>query len=236
MIHKHLKDSWYKYLLEIAVVVLGILIAFSLENWRDSIDKQKTEINALKEISSGLKRLSHEAFINLRDEKNALAACDYILHNFEHNLGLTDSLKFALNTAWRYTYLEPDYGPYEFVKNYGASIIENDSLRKEVLQLYGQDIKATVGESRIRGEYVERVRMLMPKWYESYSNIPFTNIKQEMQSLPHHYDSLKSDKSFLFHIKTQKEYCKWYSFELNGLKNFADELEQKVTEEIKKLE
>jgi len=38
---KHFKENWYKYGLEILVVVFGVLIAFSLGNWNEGIKTNK---------------------------------------------------------------------------------------------------------------------------------------------------------------------------------------------------
>jgi len=40
-ISNHLKSDWYKYLLDTIVVVLGILVAFNLNSWKESVKHQK---------------------------------------------------------------------------------------------------------------------------------------------------------------------------------------------------
>ena len=40
---EHLKSDWYKHVLEILVVVIGIMVAFSLNNWNESKKENKQE-------------------------------------------------------------------------------------------------------------------------------------------------------------------------------------------------
>ena len=46
---KHLKKEWYKYGLETIVVVVGVLISFSLNNWNEA---RKAEINKAQLLES----------------------------------------------------------------------------------------------------------------------------------------------------------------------------------------
>ena len=46
---KHLKSEWFRYGFEALAVVVGILAAFALENWRD-IKKQENQNQANKQV------------------------------------------------------------------------------------------------------------------------------------------------------------------------------------------
>lgn len=55
IIVKHLKTEWYKYLLDIIVVILGIMIAFGLNNWNESKKQIELEQQYYKDILQELK-------------------------------------------------------------------------------------------------------------------------------------------------------------------------------------
>ncbi|MDP5229087.1 MAG: hypothetical protein NWQ38_01740, partial [Cellulophaga sp.] len=57
------KKHVYKYLIEIVIIVIGVLIAFYVSNWGNEIDKRKTE----KEI---IAQIYFELDDNLVDLKN----------------------------------------------------------------------------------------------------------------------------------------------------------------------
>ncbi len=49
-IFSHLKTDWYRYLFDIIVVILGIMIAFSLNNWSESKKQVRLEQQYYKDI------------------------------------------------------------------------------------------------------------------------------------------------------------------------------------------
>lgn len=51
----HLKDNWIQYGFETFVVVFGILVAFSLNNWREEVKIKKEEDVLLQEVLSDMK-------------------------------------------------------------------------------------------------------------------------------------------------------------------------------------
>ena len=228
----HLKSSWYKYVIEIIVIVIGILIAFSLDSWNSRRKLKKVEVQALYGILEGLERLKEEVQYNIDDEVQAMNSCQYIIDNFDRNLGLNDSLKDAFTYAWFYTYLQPDYGPYEFLNNYNSSVISNSDLRNEITELYGLDLRATVSESNIRGAYIQSLLLKMDQWYQSISFNPYEHSATE----PWDYQSLRLDRSFRFHLSTQMNESIRWSRELSGLEKHIDEMIIKVNEEIERLD
>lgn len=228
----HLKKSWYSYLLEVIVVVLGILIALALDNWNEERKLAETEIRALKEIDEGLQRLIWEVEGSLEGENIARSSCREILINFENGDGVTDALQTALTQAWFYTYIQPDYGPYEYVNTYGASIIQNDSLREEILNLYGLDLRATVGESNIRGMYIEELRLQMGQWITSWNGNPYLTVPTQ----PRDYNTLRKDPIFLYHLNSQLAECNRWIKELSGLREVILELRNDMAKEIRRLD
>ena len=44
----HLKSEWWKYGLETIVVIVGILVAFSLDNWNENRKTERLEIRTWK--------------------------------------------------------------------------------------------------------------------------------------------------------------------------------------------
>jgi hypothetical protein len=51
---KHLKTDWFRYGFETLAVIIGILIAFSLENWRETRNVQKERIQIIQSLTAEL--------------------------------------------------------------------------------------------------------------------------------------------------------------------------------------
>ena len=49
-----LKQKWTEYLLEIFVIVIGILVAFSLNNWNESRIKDKSVRKHLESLTQAI--------------------------------------------------------------------------------------------------------------------------------------------------------------------------------------
>ncbi|MDC7998015.1 hypothetical protein [Gilvibacter sediminis] len=125
-----------KYIYEFLSVFFAVTFAFLLDSWNQNKNQRLTEKTILKEIYNGLERDS----IDLHNDELAmqynLKAVDYfrkIVNNVEVD---NDSL------ATYYFYLTRDAvtiqntSGYETLKSVGLEIIENDSLRKAIIDLY----------------------------------------------------------------------------------------------------
>ena len=125
-----------KYLLyaigEIVLVVIGILIALSINNWNESRIQQKKEIVNLLELKKGLEGyLNNElipgiTYYNRAEE--ALNKLDGFYRNTEtiSSDSLTKYFRIYLNNEWNFVF---NTSAFENLKSTGIDIISNDSLR-----------------------------------------------------------------------------------------------------------
>ena len=133
------KKSLGQYLTEIVIIVIGVLIAFLLSNWGESIKNKKTE----KEIIS---QVYFELGDNLSDLKNDLAilltglASHNRIQGFLDGNGLpTDSLVFDFYWAATDEYIFPNTSAYENLNNIGMSIIRDDALKNIITLVYNNN-------------------------------------------------------------------------------------------------
>jgi hypothetical protein len=90
------ENNFSKYLLyaigEIILVVIGILIALSLNNWNEDRKKDVLELILLEELQYNLKDDILDIEVNIGVHKNGLESAHIILQSFNENLPPNDSL------------------------------------------------------------------------------------------------------------------------------------------------
>jgi len=129
-----------KYLLyaigEIVLVVIGILIALSINNWNGDRKERRLEVDILNEIANNL--------------ENDLVAIDYgieittlyrdnifsIYNHLEQKTPLTDSLRMAYSRFYGGRRFNGATMGFENLRNTGINIIQNDSLKASIVELY----------------------------------------------------------------------------------------------------
>lgn len=141
-----------KYMLyaisEIFLVVIGILIALSLNNWNEFRKNRQTENKLLIELRENLlinkSRLENDLLI----EQQSIDAIDLITNHLDNRRPYHDSLDLHFNNA----FFSPDIiltkSGFISLQSKGFEIILSDELRKEIIDLfevsYGHLISETV--------------------------------------------------------------------------------------------
>jgi len=129
--------KYLKYAIgEIVLVVIGILIALSINNWNEENKLRKREINLLSELKSNLftnaANLENDVFMQNRGVKSI----DYIINIGDNNLPYNDSIPsilFFANLAHDIILVS---SAFETLKTSGLELIQQDSLRIEIINLY----------------------------------------------------------------------------------------------------
>ena len=152
------ENKFSKYLLyaigEIVLVVIGILIALSINNWNEYQKKRKTEVKVMKELVENLQdniqRLQKLIERGNTDNQSA----DIIISVVENELPYADSLNnhfyYGLNPVDEASFLS--FVGYESLKNIGFEIIHDDLLKKNIINLFEgvyKDLQAKYNRIRV---------------------------------------------------------------------------------------
>lgn len=174
---------------EIILVVLSILIAFQIDNWKEDRKTQKEEILILKEIKSNLELDLDRLNRNLKNLEENLNAITTIKKHFERNLPFNDSLKKAFALIIRYGHFPPNTSGYELLKSKGLETISNIELRREISILYDRYYTYihTLEEERYRYNYTTVISQLQTKFHDNEIFV---------SSTPNDYLKLKQDTEF----------------------------------------
>lgn len=148
--------KYLKYALgEIVLVVIGILIALSINNWNERNKERAIEKNYLKNIKSDLQKeiSNNEYFIDFRYSK--AEAASYLLNTNE-----PDDLASAENYAQQYenlfmwsTYVPNNNTFKELLSSGKLSIISNDTLKNKLQELNKTYERIANNENHMRREF-----------------------------------------------------------------------------------
>ncbi len=134
------ENKFTKYLMyafgEILLVMVGILLAFQVNQWNESRKEQKLETDLLSEMRESLKEdLRQLTFVqNFQEEIND-SQNTFIAWLDDEDLEVEDINMHIAKTLYLSEFL-PRNGPYETMKQFGLKKINNDSLRAQIIYLY----------------------------------------------------------------------------------------------------
>lgn len=187
---------------EIALVVIGILIALSINNWNENRKNRNKETKLLHDmvenLESNVKTLEHMLNGNNRDRRSSLI----IISAIENRLTNTDSLEFhfawGLNQSSEGSVLS-SVG-YESMKNIGFEIVSNDRLKKEIIRLF----ELTYGQLQSRNDRVGQTFAEVSKLkHERFLR------KTGFRFEPFNFNKLVEDKEFLSWLYTINDNRGW---------------------------
>jgi len=227
-IRKALLDSGSlrRYLLyavgEIALVVIGILIALQINNMneeRKDIIKEENILSELMEtLSLNIERLDASSL----DASNRNESRDVIISLFTERPAYTDSLqRHFFVSSLGYANSTLTHGGYEMLKNEGFDIIRSDKLRKEIVNLFEISyVDLTKEEMEKRSEvYVEDVARYL---IENFSG----------RRVPNDYLKLLNDHFFVENIFAMKQHESWLISQRSEAKEETQRVLQLIRDEL----
>ena len=205
------ENKFSKYMLyaigEIVLVVIGILIALSINNRNENNKKRNLEIDILKEVNASLETDLVGIKENLYDLKYKYVSENIVIDWIESKTPFNDSLPKHLNRIVFGVEFNYQGAPYETLKQLGMRSIKNDSLRKQISFLY--DLRYDHYNTLINYQ-IEVITGLQKMQYKHYDEIGFLN--QNIMK-PRDLVALRKDIEFLSMIKTMRNYNE-YIFEI----------------------
>jgi len=222
------ENKFSKYLIyaigEIILVVIGILIAVSINNWNEKQKLKTQEIEILQNFQNtfkeDLKGLNRAITINNRVKKSMTLLLDYMNEDKSYH----DSLKYHFgntNVHWEFTISS---SVFDALKSKDLNLISNDSLRQEIIELYTwsngayltdqnryRDILENASESILNKRFDEFWKDNYETWKTNSSyeyNFKSNELISEM--IPNDFESLKKDNEYLYFLKSLRNRFNWY--------------------------
>jgi hypothetical protein len=141
------KINWTAHLIELFVVFIGISLAFTLDNWRESSKTRNLEEQYLMSFASDLSDdASNLQSILNNNRKKETRAKNFISHLKAKNAH-PDSALLILSDIMAKSPFSPKLTTYESIKSSGnLNIITNYELRQEIIGYYQKLIDKNMKE------------------------------------------------------------------------------------------
>ena len=224
------ENKFSKYLIyaigEIALVVIGILIALQINNWNDGRKNEIKEYKLLTEMRINLKTDSIDMAGNIARNTSVLNSAEAIQHQLENNIAWNDSMETHYNHLNSYiSKIAIVKSSYENLKSIGFDLIKNDSLRGKIHELYAQQYPFV---ERMESEHMEALKysLLLPQLTSKVKSIA------KWKSKPLDLNALVNDNEFketiILFIKAQEGFIGLYE----NLQQIQSELIEMIEKEI----
>jgi len=231
-----------KYLIyaigEIVLVVIGILIALSINNWNQEIKTKKQEIKILTELKNDLKTNLNEIIETYNTTSSRQLSTALILDYFENNRTLDDSLKSAFENINMDGLFNIANTTFKYIESEGINSLSNDTLRIRVTEMYERHLKNIVTRENRTWEIVndELIPLMNDRFISSPTIDKSVSFAIEALNTPKNINTLRKDSKFKNSIIRLQN---WLLVRLKWQKEAQTRLEQliiDVQEEINKSE
>jgi len=138
-VFKHLRSDWFRYGFETLAVVVGILVAFALESWRDTQKVREEEHEILVDLLNDLRDAKHQSALLIEGELISRDRLGLALTQYSGGDSLpggfySDSIMYEV--LWSLEMEVPIINSYSDIKNTGKTgLITNEQIRQRFTNL-----------------------------------------------------------------------------------------------------
>ncbi len=222
---KHLRENWIRHGFETLYVIVGILVALSLDNWNEERKERILEIEILSEIKENLIQEFEDHNQNIRFLSNVVRSSRIVLDHLNKNLPYNDSL--AHHFAWlpMAANFEPVTTGYQLLLSEGVNILSNDSIRQHISTIYAAEYEWLSDFLRDR-QYLNN-QPLFDHMMKKFKTFEIMN-----RAVPRNYEELKVDDDFKVLVQQNAYVIKatlgMYNSIVEDSKRLIDDLESEI--------
>ena len=185
--------KYFKYAIgEIVLVVIGILIALSINNWNENKKLQHEELKLLFDLKtnleSNLNNFKNDTLSNHEDLAYYQKIETYIKDDLPYNEELDTS--FGRLTFWSSSYIINT--AYSSLQSKGLDLISNEALKTAIVNMY--EIEFVVITQDYEGSEIELMANVVTPFFAKHMR----RLHEEslMLSRPNDFESLKQNEEF----------------------------------------
>ncbi|KAA3624205.1 MAG: hypothetical protein DWQ02_23370 [Bacteroidetes bacterium] len=210
--------NWRKLGFEFLSIFIAVISAFALNNWNENRRDNEAADKILAEISNGLEKDIEDIRINKKGHEDGVAACNFWRDVLEERAMNLDTMPMHYFNLTRDFISIQNISGYETLKSRGLELIEDDSLRFEIITLYEYDynilkkFEEEYNEMQYQDNYFEEINnMVAPNFeYDTFGNItgiklPLNISEAEKNILMSYLWKIQMNRHFILGYYTQTE-------------------------------
>lgn len=224
---------------EIVLVVIGILIALQINNWNEERKDRKLELQLLKSFERSLEKDLSDMDSNIQTHQNGIRAANTILKIFEEpgprNI---DSVSVLMSKVVMPTLFVYSTSAFETLKSKGVTLISNDSLRDQIIEVYDSRYRFFINNEKIHYDNLENMLAeVFPGRFEDSYNYKINPPKFDGSMRPLDVDALADDSVFRYHLKSfRNRLVILVDWQYAELRRRIVDLREEILDEIKAFE
>lgn len=228
-----IKSNWSKYLIDFLIVFIGVTLAFALSKWNEDRNKYKSAEKTLLEIRNGLEQDLGDMQQNQMGHENAIYGCDYIRKFLNNEEVEKDSVVEYYSRILRDFISIQNQSGYEALKSKGLELVQNDSLRLEIISLYDfyyeiiEKLEEDYSENQFHRTHSKTLNDIMMPYMVFDEKGDLAEIKQPIKISP-------SDKNAILHalwnITNNRKFCVQFYIDVQDkIKNLMKRIDSETT-------
>ena len=185
--------KYFKYAIgEIVLVVIGILIALSINNWNENRKLQIEELLLLADIKSNLETTLISLKKDVNETKNDIVLYGKIETYIEKDLAYSIELNSAFGnlTFWSSPFITST--AYNTLQGKGLDIIKNEDLKNNIVNLY-EVVFARLMDDYNASEWNLNQTVVTPFFSKHIMRLHEEDL---FQAKPNNFESLKNNDEF----------------------------------------
>ena len=135
-----LRSKWREYLIEIAVIIIGIMLAIALNNWNEYRKDRQKEKQFLQQIHNEFLHNKKQLEEVITFHREILNECEKIIQLFPIKVDSVnlDSLGLSIRKSGRWTTFDPSQGTIDaLISTSSFDVISDEKLRMLLLTWKG---------------------------------------------------------------------------------------------------
>jgi len=221
--------KYFKYAIgEIVLVVVGILIALSINTWNEQKKIKEKEKQILTEIVSDLKysledfdRVINKRTNNLNRTVHSLKTLIKVL---ETNQKYHDSLSYYFRAVNAYDDIDFKTSGYQSLVSIGTDLVENPKLRSAIGKFHTSSIDNTKGS--FQEVHLDFYSYMIDYYRGKFTTVLLENSNEKL--VPNDFEALKKDKEYIQSLKVFLSVNVSYLETLNKVQDEAEQLKENI--------